>query len=552
MPPTDSIKALYRILRLGLLKASMIDGIQSNQVVTPANAAAPEKHAGFPTGGVISRSPNKATAPAATGTTKQAAPPTARHSHALFTMRVSERKLALAILDILLVNLALIAALTLAGVFAPTVENLLGNAKWFITLAVVWLASAVFFDCYSLSRAASAINSVRNSALAVVVMSITYVLIPFLTPPLTTRGVLFYFGCLSLVFIVVWRIFYARVFVQPWFQQRAIIIGAGTAGRALATAMQAAPRHDANPYHGTGYELMGFIDDNVALHNENVEGVSVLGDNQLLVEVAQSLRINELIIAITNTQEISDDMLNALLQCRELGFRVVTMAAIYERMTGRVAIDFVGRDLQMVLPMEDRAGERAFKFAKRGIDVLVSLTGLFVMSIFLVPIAVVNQLTSPGPLFYTQRRIGQGGKVFKMYKFRSMRPDAEQSTGAVWAHKGDNRITPVGRFTRKTRLDEMPQFINVLKGDMSVVGPRPERPEFVNALSLLVPFYRARHAIKPGITGWAQIKYGYGGTHQEARVKLEHDLYYVKHASILLDTYILLQTLPVMLLGRGT
>jgi lipopolysaccharide/colanic/teichoic acid biosynthesis glycosyltransferase len=170
----------------------------------------------------------------------------------------------------------------------------------------------------------------------------------------------------------------------------------------------------------------------------------------------------------------------------------------------------------------------------------------------LIPIAIVNQLTSPGPLFYTQRRVGQGGRIFKMYKFRSMRPDAEQGTGAVWARKGDDRITPVGKFTRKFRVDELPQAINVLKGDMSVVGPRPERPEFVDALSLLVPYYRARHAVKPGITGWAQIKYGYGGTHQETRIKLEHDLYYVKHASVLLDTYILLQTLPVMILGKGT
>jgi lipopolysaccharide/colanic/teichoic acid biosynthesis glycosyltransferase len=174
------------------------------------------------------------------------------------------------------------------------------------------------------------------------------------------------------------------------------------------------------------------------------------------------------------------------------------------------------------------------------------------MGVFLVPIAIVNRLTSPGPLFYTQRRVGQGGKIFKMYKFRSMRPDAERGTGAVWARKNDDRITPVGKFARKTRLDELPQFINVLKGDMSVIGPRPERPEFVNALSLMIPYYRARHAVKPGITGWAQVKFGYGETHQDARIKLEHDLYYVKHASPILDIMIALQTPRIMLLGKGT
>jgi len=551
MSLTDAIKRLRRVSRVGPVRASMIDGIKRNPVSTRASAAAPEHQVILPGAGAGGRPSNKAAAATASAT-QQAAVSLARHSPSVLSMRVSERKLALGVLDILLVNLALILALTHAGVFVPSVDNLLGNAKWFVTLAIVWLASAVFFDCYSLSRAASAVNSVRNSALAVIAMSIAYILIPFLTPPLTTRGVIFYFGGLALVFIIAWRAAYARVFVQPWFQQRAMIVGAGTAGRAMASAMRMAPRHDANPYRGTGYELVGFIDDNTALHNETIDGVTVLGDNRTLVELVQSLHINEIILAITNTQEISDDMLEALLQCRELGYRVVTMATIYERLTGRVAIDFVGRDLQMVLPMEDRAGERALKFAKRGMDVFVSLVGLLVMGVFLAPIAIVNQLTSPGPLFYAQRRVGQGGRIFKMYKFRSMRPDAEQGTGAVWARKGDDRITPVGKFTRKIRIDEMPQFINVLKGDMSVVGPRPERPEFVNALSLLVPYYRARHAVKPGITGWAQIKYGYGGTHQEARIKLEHDLYYVKHANVLLDLYILLQTLPVMLLGKGT
>ena len=529
----------------------MIDGIKRNPVVPSANASAPEHHAALPASDAGGRASNL-TASAAANSTVQLATAPGLSSRSIFSMRVSERRLALAVLDMLLVNLALVIALTHVSGFVPSIDNLVGNAKWFITLAVVWLACAVFFDCYSLARAAHAMSSIRNSALAVVAMTIVYILIPFLTPPLTTRSVIFYFGGLALVLIVAWRAAYARVFVQPWFQQRAIIVGAGTAGRAMASAMRVAPRIDANPYRGTGYELVGFIDDNATLHGEAIEGVAVLGDNQALVHLVQLLRVNEIILAITNTQEISDDMLNALLQCRELGFRVVTMATIYERMTGRVAIDFVGRDLQMVLPMEDRAGERVFRFAKRGMDVLLALVGLFVMGIFLVPIAIVNWVTSPGPLFYTQRRVGQGGKIFKMYKFRSMRPDAEQNTGAVWARKDDNRITPVGKFTRKVRIDELPQCLNVLKGDMSVVGPRPERPEFVNALSLLVPYYRARHALKPGITGWAQIKYGYGGTHQEARIKLEHDLYYIKHANVLLDTQILLQTLPVMLLGKGT
>ena len=173
------------------------------------------------------------------------------------------------------------------------------------------------------------------------------------------------------------------------------------------------------------------------------------------------------------------------------------------------------------------------------------------MMVAMIPIALVNAWTSPGPIFYKQRRVGQGGRIYEMYKFRSMRPDAERETGAVWACNGDDRITPAGRFIRKTRIDELPQFLNVLHGEMRLIGRRPERPEFVSEL-VRKPYYRARHAVKPGITGWAQIHYGYGNTPQDAQIKLEYDLYYVKHASLFLDLEIVVQTIPVMLLGKGT
>jgi exopolysaccharide biosynthesis polyprenyl glycosylphosphotransferase len=469
-----------------------------------------------------------------------------------FNLRNSERYVVLSVLDLLLVNVALVMALALTGEFAPTLDNIWANNKWFITLAIVWLGCANFFDCYSLVRAASTSASVRNTFLAAIATIIAYTLIPFLTPPLASRGTIFYFTGLAVVLVLGWRILYAQLFVQPRFQQRAVVVGAGAAGIALITAMRAARRDDANPYRGTGYEIVGFIDDNSRLVRETVEGIQVLGDNQILTDVARQLRVNEIILAITNAQTISDEMMNALLNCRELGLRVMTMATVYERLTGRVPIDYVGRDLQLVLPMDDNAMERAFKTFKRLIDFTAALFGIAAMGVAIVPIWIINRFTSPGPLFYKQGRVGQGGIIFAMYKFRSMRPDAERATGAVWARRGDDRITPAGKFMRKTRVDELPQFINVLKGEMSLIGPRPERPEFVNALALMVPYYRARHAVKPGITGWAQVKFGYGSTHQDTRIKLEYDLYYVKHASPMLDILIALQTPLIMLLGRGT
>ncbi len=469
-----------------------------------------------------------------------------------FSLRASERLLVLGLMDIVLLTIALLVSLVPALGMPITVDTIWANNKWFITLLVAWLGAATFFDCYSLARAASTMASVRNTILAVIATVAVYIFIPYLTPPLTSRGALFYFGGLALILLVAWRIFYARVFSQPIFQQRALIVGAGAAGIALINAMNTAPQRSSNPYRGTGYRVIGFIDDDPRLRDTSIQDITVLGDNETMVGLVKSQQVHELILAITNTQTISDEMMNALLQCREMGLRVVTMATVYERLTGRVPIDYVGRDLYMVLPMDDSAMERAYKIIKRTVDFTAALLLLAFMGVAIIPIFIANQLSSPGPLFYRQRRVGQGGKIFEVYKFRSMRPDAEKGTGAVWARKGDDRITPAGRILRKTRLDELPQVINIFKGDMSLIGPRPERPEFVNALSLMIPYYRARHAVKPGITGWAQVRFGYGSTHEDSRIKLEHDLYYVKHANPLLDVMIALQTPLIMLLGKGT
>ncbi len=458
----------------------------------------------------------------------------------------------LLLVDLLLVNVALLAATSLFSDFVPTIENILIYNKWFFTLTAVWIGSAVFFDCYSLARSANAFAILRNILLAALVAMLMYTLIPVLTPPLQSRGLIFWLVLFTAGSLTTWRVIYATVFVQPWFQQRALVVGAGQAGRALAAALAAAPTTAPNPYRGTGYQLVGFIDDDASLLGSTISGVGVLGDQRTLIEWVKALKVDEVILAITHRHAISDELFDSLLRCRELGLRVVTMATVYERLTGRVPIDHVGRDLEMVVPMDDNVGERAYRVLKRVIDIVTAIVGLGLMGILLVLIAICNAGTSPGPLFYKQRRIGQGGKIFEAYKFRSMWPDAEKGTGAVWAAKNDSRITPIGKFLRRTRLDEMPQFINVLKGEMSLIGPRPERPEFVNALSLLLPFYRARHAVKPGITGWAQINYGYGNSNEDSHIKLEYDLYYVKHANLLIDIKIILQTLPVMLLGKGT
>ncbi|HLY26881.1 MAG TPA: sugar transferase, partial [Aggregatilineales bacterium] len=189
---------------------------------------------------------------------------------------------------------------------------------------------------------------------------------------------------------------------------------------------------------------------------------------------------------------------------------------------------------------------------KRGLDVILALVGLAIFAIMLPFLAVIMTLDNPGPLFYVQERVGRGGRLFKIMKLRSMIPDAEAQVGPQWAQQNDPRVTKIGRILRRTRLDEVPQLLNVLHGEMSMIGPRPERPFFVDQLTQQIPFYRTRLAVKPGVTGWAQVKYRYGSSREDALIKLQYDLYYIRHQSLTLDLLILLRTAGKMLALQGT
>ncbi len=349
---------------------------------------------------------------------------------------------------------------------------------------------------YDLARAASTTQIVRSAGAAALVAVSVYILIPWFAPPLESRTLIFGFAILAWAGIVSWRVAYAQLFVQPWFKRRALVVGAGRAGRSLEEMLRVAP-HDANPYRGTGYELVGFVDDNADYTGITIGDVPVLGGHQVLVSAAKTLQIDEVILAITHRHAIDSALFDDLLRCREMGIQVTPMSVIYERLLGRVPVDHVGRDLYAALPTGDSAYERFYLALKRLFDGGIGLLGLVVLAVVAPVVALSNALTSPGPLFYKQERVGKGGKGFTVIKFRSMIPNAEASTGAVWAAANDNRITPVGKILRKVRLDELPQVINVLRGEMSLIGPRPERPEFVEELAKTLPFYRARHAVRP-------------------------------------------------------
>ncbi len=468
-------------------------------------------------------------------------------------LRVSERLLLLGVMDYALLAAALIAAVKLRTDWLDPPGAVLANWRWFVTLGVLWWVVAQFADAYHLPRTASAPFSILAAGPAAAVTVFIYQWIPLVTPPLASRKLGLIFGLLAVAGIALWRGLYAVLFVQPAFQRRVLVLGAGWAGRTLAEAIhQAADDRTPNPYQGNGAVVVGFVDDDPAKQGCTIAGAPVLGTSHDLPQLAVELRADDVVLAITNRDAISQQTFDALLACREQGFHVTTMPALYEQLLGRVPVEHVGRNVSAVLPVEESgATVRLYRAFKRLGDVWAAGLACIPLALLIPPLWLANMLTSPGPLFYRQTRVGKGGRNFQVLKFRTMRPDAEAGCGAVWARANDDRITPIGRWLRKTRLDELPQVINVLRGEMSIIGPRPERPEFVNQLAASIPFYRARHAVRPGITGWAQVRYGYASNVADARIKLEYDLYYVRHCGFYLDALILLKTAAVMLGLQG-
>jgi exopolysaccharide biosynthesis polyprenyl glycosylphosphotransferase len=262
-------------------------------------------------------------------------------------------------------------------------------------------------------------------------------------------------------------------------------------------------------------------------------------------------KVDTLVVAITHSPEINPILFQALLDCQEQGVHLVPMTSFYERLTGRIPVEHAGRNLHVILPLSDSPMQRVFQAVKRLVDLLAAAVGLLALGLIAPWVALANAVWSQGPLFYRQLRVGRGARPFQVVKFRSMVPDAERKSGAVWAQENDERITPVGRFLRKTRLDELPQVWNILRGDMSLIGPRPERPEFVTDLVKAIPFYQARHAVRPGLTGWAQVRYRYGSNLEDTLTKLQYDLYYIKHRNVYLELSILVKTAAVMIRFRG-
>ena len=465
-----------------------------------------------------------------------------------FSIWVSERRLLLLLGDLCVVNLALFYSPL--GVIHLS-SGWTQSATWFCTLSAVWLVVAFLSQSYSLARSARFSQSLWSIAVTGLVVTVLYLMIPYITPPLPSRRFeLFVFPLLAVSGLVLWRSVYVAVLSKPSFRQRILIIGAGWSGRTLVEEIMSGQTAADSLQNGSGYQIIGFVDDDPAKLGTVIADVPVMGNRRDLVGLINTYQPDEIVVAITHSQLLHAELFRIILECRELGYAVTTMTTIYERITGRVPVEHAGRDLYVVFPLDLSPFHRIYLALQRLMDLAAGIAGCLLVLAVSPFVLVANLFGSRGPLFYSQERVGRGGRPFQIVKFRSMIVDSE-TEGAVWAEENDPRITPIGNFLRKSRIDEFPQFWNILKGDMSLIGPRPERPVFVEKLDGEIPFYRARHAVKPGLTGWAQVNYRYGSSVNDALIKLQYDLYYVKHQGLYLDLLILLKTVKVVLRMAG-
>lgn len=453
----------------------------------------------------------------------------------LFKRSVSSRSVAVFGGEVLLIFGSLAVALELRGP-ADAATGLVWKAA--IT-AVLWQLCLYYNDFYDLTVTQSSrelvVRLLQAVGAATIVLAGLYALIPALD---LGAWVIITALCLFLVGALTWRLAFNRVASARPLGERILIVGTG--GDARALARQILLQHD------FAYRLVGFIDDEADDESTGVPRRRVIGGSRDLLRLVQAHRVDRIVVGVSDRR--GHMPVRELMQARLAGVRVEDLTATYERMTGKILVDSL-RPSWLIFSDGFRVS-RSVRAVKRAMDVGLALVGVLLASPLMLLTALAVWLESGGPVLYCQERVGENGATFTLFKFRSMRTDAEQGT-PVWARDGDDRVTLVGRFIRKTRLDELPQLWNVLRGDMSFVGPRPERPFFVEQLATQIPFYQQRHAVKPGVTGWAQVKYRYGSSVEDAMEKLRYDLYYIKNLSIFFDLTIVVDTVKVILFRQG-
>jgi sugar transferase (PEP-CTERM system associated) len=344
---------------------------------------------------------------------------------------------------------------------------------------------------------------------------------------------------LAIVSIFAWRVFFSAHVLRVVARDRLLLVGASPLLEDIGKHIEEHPE--------TGLQVVGYVRDREEAGTA-MAGGKVLGPMASLREIVQATNPDRIVVGMTERRARMP--VSELLELRFAGHIIEEAASTYEKVCGRMCLKEL-RPSQLIYTGE-LGPRRISLFYQMATNLILAAIGVVVAAPMMLLTALAVRLTSAGPVLYRQVRVGLDGRPFTLYKFRSMRANAEAETGAVWASKDDPRVTPLGRTLRKLRIDEIPQLFNVLKTEMSIVGPRPERPEMVQSLAQQIPYYRHRHCVRPGITGWAQVNYKYGDTLDDVMRKLEYDLYYIKNMSPSLDAYIIFLTIKATLLSRGS
>lgn len=416
------------------------------------------------------------------------------------------------------------------------------NYYWLIVLAIYINIFGSVFEMYNLQVASNQFQINKSIVLTTSFTVLFYLLTPIFAPTLPKNRLqilFFYFAVFSALFA--WRMFYAKFLASTRFSKKVVLVCDIEQVEELVIGLENVDLH---------YKIIGFVNtdsnSNIDYCFNYVKNIEI--DN--LESFVNQNSVSELVIASQKTDGITINLYNQLINLLENGLVIREYTQVYESLTQRIPVQYVARDFYRYFPFSRSNHNKLYLLIVKILETLISIIGLIFGVLFIPFILIINQFANKGKLFYSQERVGKNGNIFKILKFRTMINDAEIDK-PIFATTNDIRITSFGKFLRKSRIDEFPQFINILRGEMAVIGPRPERPIFVKEIADKMPFYETRHVVKPGLTGWAQVNYSYGESIDDSLIKLQYDLYYIKHRSIFLDISIMFKTISTVLFYRG-
>ena len=455
---------------------------------------------------------------------------------------ISERKILLRIFDVLTVLLALYLV---GNIFEFNYFNIsTTNYYWTIALGIYINIIGTVFELYNLQVASNQYQVVKSIILTASTTVLVYLMTPIYTPFLPSNRIqILFFYVAILLSLFLWRLFYVKFLASSRFEKKVILICDKDQAEELVLALENVDPH---------YKVMGYVNsdsNHVGKSKKEKDFVKNI-DIDKLEDFVIMHSVSEVVIASQKTDGITVNLYNQLIHLLENGYVIREYTQVYESITNRIPVQYVARDFYRYFPFSRSNQNQLYLSIVRLLEIVISIIGLAIGLVIAPLILLGNLIGNRGKFFYTQERIGKNGIPFKILKLRTMINNAE-ANGAVFTTINDSRITAFGKFLRKTRIDEIPQFFNILKGEMGVIGPRPERPVFVREIAEVMPFYETRHVIKPGLTGWAQVNYSYGETIDDSLIKLQYDLYYIKHRSIFLDINIVLKTFSTVLFYRG-